>query len=88
MAAYKVAHVKEQGQDIIFVFVGRQLSDQQLTSLQLCASEARLAGTVVPIWRYSFSRFAFTAPLQWHSYISSLTWNCLVRAINKSLSCG
>jgi hypothetical protein len=94
MSKYKIAHLREQGQDMIIVplessFGNMSDSDQQeiLSSLQKCASSAGLAGTVVPVWR-SGSGHRFIAPRPWHSFFQSMSWNVIVANINKELTCG
>lgn len=56
MSKYKIAHLREQGQDMIIIplddsFHHKSNSEQQdlIASLQAYASSARLAGTVVPV---------------------------------------
>ena len=57
MPRFKVAHIREQGIDLIIVpldaaFGSKTSEDQQeiIAELQLHASGAGLAGTVVPVW--------------------------------------
>lgn len=57
MAQYKLAHIREQGVDLIIIpldssFGYKSETDQHdiISSLQACARSAGLAGTVVPIW--------------------------------------
>jgi hypothetical protein len=66
---YKVAHIKEQGTDLIIIpleshFGSMSAQDQNATisSLQLHASEAGLRGTVVPVWDSGSGRMGFIAP--------------------------
>ncbi|HBJ68355.1 MAG TPA: hypothetical protein DDZ09_09030 [Alcaligenes faecalis] len=94
MAQYKIAHLRQQGQDMIIIplessFGAKPSSDQEeiIQSLQACARSAGLAGTVVPVWRTG-SRHGFIAPPPWHPFFKSLSWNDIVRSLNKVLTCG
>lgn len=94
MARFKIAHIREQGVDLIIVpldssFGNKTQSEQSETiaSLQLCASSAGLAGKVVPVWREGSSH-RFIAPQQWHPFFKSIGWNQIMASINKELTCG
>ncbi len=91
---YKVAHLLEQGVNIIIVPLdssfGSKTSSQQeeiIESLQICASSAGLAGGVVPVWQ-SGSRMNFIAPKNQHAFFKSISWNFIMQNINKELTCG
>lgn len=93
MAVYKIAHIREQGVNLIIIplesaFGMRSLADQRgvIAALQSCASSAGLAGTVVPVWQEGNSH-RFIAPQKWKAYFESLGWNDILRNINKELSC-
>ncbi len=94
MASFEIAHIREQGVDLIIVpldsaFGSKSKRDQNeiINSLQDCASSAGLAGTVVPVWRVGNSH-AFIAPDKWHPFFKSFRWNDILRNINKKLTCG
>jgi len=94
VSTYKIAHLREQGQNIIIVpldpsFEHKSSSDQKgiVSALQACASSAGLAGTVVPVWQVG-SNHKFIAPNNWQSYFKSLSWNAIMRNLNKTLTCG
>lgn len=94
MAAFKVAHINQQGQNMVIVpleasFGTKPPSEQAglIEQLQLCSESAGLAGKVVPVWRVGQS-FRFIAPPQWKAFFQSLTWNQIARSINKQLTCG
>lgn len=94
MAKFEVAHIREQGVDLIIAPLessfGRQSdADQEefIEALQMCASSAGLAGTVVPVWREGNSH-RFIAPKNWHPFFKSFGWNDIIRNINKELTCG
>ena len=92
MPQYKVAHVREQGVDLIIVplesrFGSMSSEDQNATmaSLQLHASGAGLGGTVVPVWDSGGGRMTFLAPQQWHSFFRSINLPWVWRNVNKEL---
>lgn len=93
MAFLKIAHIREQGIDLIITplessFGNKTNSDQNdiIESIQLCANDAGLAGTVVPVWLEG-SNYSFIAPSKWHPFFKSLSWNQILSNINKELSC-
>lgn len=94
MATLKIAHLREQGIDLIIVPLesgfGLKSSGEQseiVESIQWCAHSAGLAGTVVPVWRQG-SGHRFIAPKNWHAFFRSLGWNDLMANLNKELTCG
>lgn len=94
MSKYKIAHVKEQGQQMIIIPLDssfhHKTSDQQSSirnTLQSCASSAGLAGTVVLVWQNS-GRMHFIAPQPWHPFFRTLSWNAVISNLNKELTCG
>lgn len=91
MPSFEVAHIREQGVDLIIIplnwtFGSKGTSDQQgmVAELQMRAEAAGLAGTVVPIWE-SGGRMAFLAPPNWHSFFRSISLNYVARNINRRL---
>ena len=93
MAQYKIAHLREQGQDMIIIpldnsFEHKTQHDQDaiIESLQACAMSAGLAGRVVVVWRVG-SRHKFIAPPQWQSFFKTLPWNTIIANLNKTLTC-
>ena len=92
MPSLKVAHVREQGVNLIIVplesrFGSKPTADQHaaIAEIQVAARSAGLAGTVVPVW-LSGGRMSFIAPSQWHSYFGRLHWNQIQASINRTLS--
>jgi hypothetical protein len=58
MASYKIAHLREQGVDLIIVPLDNSLGlkssseqHQTINLLQACAQSVGLAGTIVPVWQ-------------------------------------
>ena len=90
---FDIAHVREQGQDMIIIPLDSNFeykSDDQkrntMYALQTCASNARLGGTVVLIWE-SNGRTKFMAPQPWHGLFRSVDMLWVAKRINKSLTC-
>lgn len=93
MAQYRIAHLREQGQDMIIVpldnsFDRKPQTEQEeiIDSLQMYARSAGLAGTVVPVWE-SGGRMMFIAPRPWHPFFQSLSLRAVFANINKTLTC-
>ena len=92
MPRYDVAHVKEQGIDLIIIPLhssfGRQTREDQneaIAELQMHANAAGLAGTVIPVWEDG-SRMTFIAPTQWHPFFSSIKRKWLAKNLNRWIS--
>lgn len=93
MPRFKVAHVKEQGVNLIIVPLddsfGRKTSSNQnqvVSELQLRANSAGLAGTVVPVWDSGGGRMSFMAPTNWHAFFRGLSLHSVAANINKEIS--
>ena len=92
MPRYDLAHVNQQGVDLIIIpldssFGSRSQDEQQqiICELQLHASSAGLKGTVVPVWD-SFGRMAFIAPQNWHPFFQSINLQFVRANINRYVS--
>jgi hypothetical protein len=92
MARYKVAHIKEQGVDLIIVPVDssyglESLNQQQelRDELQRHASSAGLAGTVVLVWKKAFGDMEFLARPQLHPFFVSLTYERVLAIVNREI---
>jgi len=92
MPRFKVAHVREQGQDIVIVPVdsnfGRKMTrDQQAIAaeLELRSRSAGLAGKVVPVWDNGGGRMGFLAPHNWHSFFASVNLRWVFANINREI---
>lgn len=93
MPRLKIAHLRQEGQDIIIVpldsaFGHKTEADQYdaIDELQLHASGAGLAGRIVPVWDAGGGRMAFIAPRPWHPFFSSLNLQVVFANVNKELS--
>jgi len=95
MNKFKVAHLREQGVDLIIIPLEREFghksqSDQNdiSQSLQICASSAGLAGTVVPVWDAGGGRMGFLSPQNFHPYFRSINLQFVMMNANRELTCG
>lgn len=93
MPHFKVAHVREQGVDVVIVplessFGHKTTTDQNAirSELQLRSESAGLAGGVVPVWDAGSGRMGFLAPPNQHSFFSSINLPWVARNINRELS--
>lgn len=92
---FDVAHVREQGVDLIIVplsgqfgYLTAEQQQSEIANLQRCATIAGLRGKVVPVWPQSTGRMAFIAPQNCHPFFRSLTMERITLNVNKKLSCG
>lgn len=89
MQQFDVAHLREQGVDLIIVFVNEQVRymtahdrNSLVAALTICARSAGLAGVVVLVWPGGF--FGDHGV---HAYFESVPYEFLVSNINKKLTC-
>jgi hypothetical protein len=94
MATYDVAHINEQGIDLIIIVVdssfGLKTSGEQqkiTVALQECAAAAGLVGTVVPVWDAGAGQMGFFAPTNWRPFFSSIDLAFVLANINGELTC-
>ncbi len=92
MPRFKVAHIKEQGIDLVVIplessFGHKSELDQQdiIADLQLHSRGAGLAGTVVPVWDAGGGRMGFIAPQNWHPYFSSINLAFVWSNVNREI---
>lgn len=92
MPRFKIAHVREQGQDMIIVpldhsFAHKTNADQQavIDELQAHAIGAGLKGAVVPVWDNGGGRMAFIAPPNWHPFFKSIDLTAVYASLNREL---
>ena len=90
MTKVKVAHVVEQGQQMIIIplddsFGHKSDSEQSeiYAALQACATGAGLAGRVAIVWNGGFR-----APKPWHPFFRTFPVLNALASVNKELSCG
>jgi hypothetical protein len=93
MPTYKVAHIREQGQDMIIfpldAAVGRMTSSEQnaeLGRLGFRANAAGLRGAAVAVWDAGGGRMGFVGPPQWHPYLRSISLQFVWANVNQEIS--
>jgi hypothetical protein len=92
MPRFKVAHIKEQGVDLIIIplkskfgMLGNSEQAAETEVLQVRANSAGLAGTVVPVWNNGGNRMGFRAPQRWHPYFSGLSLSFVLQNLNREI---
>lgn len=92
MTTFDIAHVKEQGINLIIVPLASSFGSkpsiaqrQIINGLETAARTAGLAGTVVPIWPTGHGH-QFIAPQNWHPFFKSISWQQVMASINKRLT--
>ena len=88
MPRYKVAHLREQGQDMIIIpleasFGSKSDADQNgfMVDLQTRANAAGLRGTVAAVWPGGFR-----APSPWHPFFRTLPIQVVMANLNREIS--
>ena len=92
MPRFKVAHINQQGVDLIITPVNDSFNHKPhseqieiIESLELAAHAAGLKGTVVPVWRVG-NRMAFIAPNPWHPFFQTITWDDVLSNVNREIA--
>jgi hypothetical protein len=93
MTTMEIAHVREQGIDLIVIPLdssfGRKSTHAQhevINELQARSRSAGLNGTVVPVWDNGGGRMAFIAQRNWHAFFQSIGLNWVYANLNRQLS--
>jgi hypothetical protein len=93
MPTYKVAHINEQGQDMIifpvdsaFSRMTRSDQEHQLGLLGFRANAAGLRGAAVAIWDAGGGHLGFFGPQQWHPFLKSIDLHFVMANLNKEIS--
>ena len=92
--SYEVAHIHEQGQDLIIIPLEaagiNNLSEEKqfsvCDSLQFFASDAGLKGVVCLVWEVG-TQFKFIAPKKWHPFFKSINMDFVNANRNRKLTC-
>ena len=92
MPKLKVAHIREQGQDMLIFpldqsFGNKSSVDQNdaLAELECRAHNAGLAGQAVAIWQHG-SHTHFRGPSNWQSFLRSISMGWVLSNVNRELS--
>lgn len=93
MTTLDVAHVREQGIDMIIVPLdhsfNHKTSAQQnaaRTEIQARANSAGLRGAVALVWDAGGGRTAFLAPTNWQRFFQSVNLRWVMAKLNRELS--
>jgi hypothetical protein len=93
MPTYKVAHIHEQGQDMIIFLLDPAFgwmteSDQraELSSLGFRANAAGLRGDAAVVWDAGAGRMGFMGPNPWHPYLASISLQFVWGNVNQEIS--
>jgi len=92
MPNFKVAHINEQGVDLIIIpleqrsgILSQQEQNATIAELQVRANGVGLRGTVVPVWDAGGGQMAFIAPNQWHAFLGSLNLPLVMASLNREI---
>src|SRR5438094_249021 len=93
MQRFEIAHLREQGVDLIIVPVNAAFAQMDIVEqtrlvrlLQQGAVNAKLAGTVIPVWDFGAGRMGFHAPAAWHPFFLSIDLLFVEANINRELT--
>lgn len=92
MPKLRVAHIREQGQNMIIFpldqsFGNRSNDDQEttLSGLEYRANSAGLAGYAVAIWQHG-PHTHFRGPSKWQNFLRSISMRWVLANVNKEIS--
>lgn len=92
MPTLRIAHLQEQGQDLIIVpleasFGHKTGPEQQsaIAEIQIRSRNSGLRGRVVPVWDSGGGKMAFIAPRNWHPFFCSINLTFVWRNLNREL---
>jgi hypothetical protein len=92
MPSFKVAHINEQGQDMLlfpldpsFGLKGPVIQNNALAELQTRANNAGLAGRAVAVWEEGNKTMSI-GPEPWKAFLGSLSMQYVLKRVNKSIS--
>ena len=92
MPSFDVAHINEQGQDMIFFplddsFDHKTAADQNsiLVGLQAGAHRAGLAGRAVAVWQRG-RETRFLGPPSWRAFFQSIDMGFVLANVNREIS--
>jgi len=92
-ATYKIAHIKVQNVNMVFIKVGSSffLADDNkkarwYSQMQGCSTSANLAGEVVLVAQVN-NRMVWYGPKKWSTFMSTTDMNWVDTRVNKNLTC-
>ena len=93
MPSYDVAHVQEQGQDMLifpldssFERKTTAVQNEELGVLETRARSAGLRGSAVAVWLDGSGRMRFLSPQPWHAFLQKLSHQTILQNVNKTIS--
>ena len=93
MPKLKVAHIREQGQDMIIFPLDQRFGrltqheqQEELVALELRANAAGLHGHAVAVWDAGGGRMGFIGPRQWNAFLQSIGLRQVLASLNKEIS--
>lgn len=92
MPRFRVAHIHEQGQNMIIFPLDQSFGDKSnqdqneaLSDLEYRANRAGLAGHAVAIWQHGHHTH-FRGPSKWQNFLRSINIRWVLANVNKELS--
>ena len=92
MPSFKVAHIREQGQDMLlfplsgnFGVKGPKEQDKVLAELQARAQAAGLTGRAVAVWELGGRTYS-VGPKPWEAFLGSLSMKFVLQKVNTTIS--
>ena len=93
MPTFKLAHIHEQGNDLIIIPVegifgsmAAAQQDREMSIFQAHATAADLKGAVVVVWDAGGGRMGFRGPTNWRPFLESINLQFVYMNINRDLS--
>lgn len=93
MPKFDIAHIKQQGIDLIIIPLDKSFGYKTLTEqnaitreLQMRASSAGLSGTAVPVWEGAGGKMKSLPPPNFRPFFESIDLYFVVNNINRYLS--
>jgi hypothetical protein len=92
MPSFKVAHIREQGQNMLLFPLDRTFGlktaaekNSILAELEVRAQRAGLAGRAAVFWESGGSTYSL-GPRPWNSFLRSMNLRTVLASVNKSIS--
>jgi hypothetical protein len=93
MPTFKVAHLREQDQDMVVVPLSASFDHESennqhalINEIQAAAFSAGLAGKVIPVWSALSGQTKFIAPPNWHPFFRGVSYDWVLGQVNKTIS--
>ena len=93
MPSFKVAHINEQGQDLIIFPLASEFGqmtgadqDRELAFLGSRANSAGLRGVAVAVWDLGHGRVAFRGPVNCYPFLNGINMRFVMANVNREIS--